>query len=177
MILSNWLICGRSAAGKTTAANVFASLNYHVVSAGDFFRSLVRDKTKAKSKLELLNLGAEFMTNYGSGELTQQLYLKTLSNKPNVVEGVRPLQTLLELKELLNAQVIYIDASEESRVKRLTERDHLSTQELEVELSHPLEKSVDTLSSHADHIIHNNGNLQLFEHNIRQLILGNKNDQ
>jgi len=116
-------ITGKNASGKTEVANFFREKGFSYYSLSDVVREEAKKKKLEPTRQNLINLGVELRKNLGNGATAILLKDKLKGNV--VVDSVRSIGEIEELRKSGNFFLIGIDASVELRFKRAKARGRI----------------------------------------------------
>jgi dephospho-CoA kinase len=125
-------ITGAFGSGKSTASEYIVSLGYKKISLSKFLEDeLVSLGETAITREKLQDLGNSWRTEYGSGVLGKKAVELILTNKFDrvVVEGIRNIEEIGELKKIGTVTLIALMVDRSVRYKRLeklTRREKLT---------------------------------------------------
>lgn len=121
-------ITGAFGSGKSTAANYFESKGYRKIYLSSYLEGEARKRDLPLTRKVLQDLGNEFREKHGNGILAK-MALKDLKNeKKIVIDGLRNLGEIEELKKNRNGIVLGIVADRDvpfDRLKNLKRREKL----------------------------------------------------
>ncbi len=181
-------VVGKIAAGKTTVAKFFEEKGFCRVSCSDPLIDLLNHSVseyswvpKLPEKAEptrdkLIEFGKHLKDRYGEDVLIRLAVDKKRNCKNIVIDGVRSEGEINAVKRL-GGKVIYVEASPETRFKRLVERkaskdktiksfeDFRAMDDVEEHLYHTSE-----LKGLADYIIVNEGTLEELRRKVEEII-------
>lgn len=165
------ILIGLPGGGKTTAASFLKSeFEFESVSAGDIVRSLCIAEGITTTRENLSKYGQRLLRKYGF-----QYFGKLLLNQANkfekvIFEGIRPPEVVSFLKsQIPKTLVIYIEASEKLRMSRLVSRGEDESNHKKV-MKAPMENEIIKYKPLSDVVIENQGDLDLFYHNLKQVV-------
>lgn len=171
-ILSNVLVfVGEIASGKTIICEILSEkLGFNHVSTRKCVAKLIQmDDFGIKDRTEFQKKAEIFINKKDSPFLLAKEIQKNikLSDKITVIDGIRHLQTLKELKKIFpELIVIYVDSTRDDSFRNYTTRSkkEASIDQFRDVRHHPVEEEIQQIKYEADAYIFNGGNKeQLFE--------------
>ena len=171
-ILSNVLVfVGEIASGKTIICEILSEkLGFNHVSTRKCVAKLIQmDDFGIKDRTEFQKKAEVFINKKESPFLlAKEIHNNIkLSDKINVIDGIRHLETLKELKKLFpELIVIYVDSTRDDSFRNYTTRSKkkASIDQFREVRHHPVEEEIQQIKYEADAYIFNGGNKeQLFE--------------
>jgi cytidylate kinase len=168
------VIAGLPGCGKTTAAKYLArTYSGRSVSAGDVFRRLASEVGLPTSRAVLQELGNRFLQQSGPVALADQLINEVGGTTRAVIEGIRPVETVVHLKKsVLDVLVIFIDSDLSVRCERLLRTRGIPVEDCHALMTVPLELSVLDIRSVADVVIENNASTEALFGALREAVEG-----
>ena len=178
-------LTGGIGSGKTAASDYFASLGVPVIDTDIIARTLVQPDSPAlqrildefgkhllneKGQLDRAKL-AQYIFNDATKrrrleailhplitqQMQQQLAALTATEQPSYVIIVIPLLLETGMQTLVD-RILVIDADENTRIKRVQDRDQRSQQDIKAIIQNQINR--ESRLQQADDILNNNGNLQ-----------------
>lgn len=117
-------ITGTFAAGKGEVVRMLRKQGFFHYSFGDFIREEAKKRGYETTIPELARLGNELRIDHGTGYIAQQLINRLQEEAPKyaVLESIRSLGELKELRRLPGFLLLSIDAPREVRYERMQRR-------------------------------------------------------
>lgn len=112
-------ITGAFGSGKSTAAKYFESKGYKMLSLSSFLEREAVKRNLPLTRKILQDLGNEFREKEGSGVLMKKALLEHKDEQKLVIDGLRNLEELEELKRIKGSLVLGIVADRKIRLNRL----------------------------------------------------------
>mgnify|MGYP001569803921 CR=1 FL=1 len=175
-------LTGKNASGKGEVANYLKSKGFVYYSLSDVIREEATKRKLEHSRDNLINLGNELRTKFGSNYLAQQINKKIKQQEKNKNFVIDSIRNPFEAKELMKNQnfvLIGIDASIELRFKRLLERNRVGDaktleefkqQEERENLKSDTNQQLDATFGMANKVIVNDGSLEELHKKIDKLL-------
>lgn len=116
-------LTGTIGSGKGTFSNYLKQKGFNYVSISDAVREEARMRDLAITREVLQNLGNLMREKYGNNYWAKKTLEKINKNKNWIIDGIRNIGEVEELKKLPNFVLVGIDASEEIRLKRIERRN------------------------------------------------------
>lgn len=138
---------GRLGTGKSSISTALAEdMGLKRVSFGDFVRSIARIRGMEPSRQVLQDIGAELESQDAVAFCRNVLKAGGWNpGEPVVIDGIRHARVLSVLRELVAPVPIFfvfLDAENQSREQRLSQRDSINSETLAVAESHSTEHDV-----------------------------------
>lgn len=150
------IISGLPGSGKTYASEHLTRIGYKRISVGDFFREIVRSAGKEETRKNLDLAGREYLGTHGPEALGQALVERINGSQKIVFDGIRPVESIAYLRSKFpNAKVIYLEATEVNRLRRLRDRG-LNDEDIEAIGTSSIEREGERVKNIADHTVVNN---------------------
>ena len=111
-------ITGAFGSGKTTASEYFEKKGYRVISLSSTLESEATKRKLPITRRVLQDIGNEWREKYGPGILAKKAFEQLASHKKVVIDGLRNLGEVEELKER-NGTLLAIVVDREIRFERL----------------------------------------------------------
>lgn len=168
-------LVGAVRSGKTTAGNFLCSqYGYTLASNSAILTEILAGMGIEPSRKNLSNLGDSLFKVLGN-EIIARYRLASLDGGPIVVDGIRYQDEILAYSSEATFKLIGIAAQDDYRYERARRLDSIkdkfiSRQEFEGLSNARSELQVPSLLRGCDVIIHNNGSLDQFEGQLRNLI-------
>lgn len=161
-----FVITGSLGAGKTTAAS-YISQKYgyqHLSFVDEIWKPILAERKIEVSRVNLQKLGIELMSNWGPEKIVCTLLAKADPTKTIIMDDVRRLDVVdIIRKHCRKVFLVYIDADFDMRYPRLVKRDNISSMEEQRQAeSVETETTIIDIKNHADYIILNHGDINLF---------------
>lgn len=115
-------LCGTIAAGKGAILDHLKSKGFRNLTFSDEIKEEARRRNIEINRENLQMLGTQMRTNYGGGILAKKLLEKVNAGENAVVDGVRNVAEIEELRKRKDFFLISIDAPQKLRFSRLIER-------------------------------------------------------
>ncbi|MBU2523269.1 MAG: AAA family ATPase [Nanoarchaeota archaeon] len=115
-------LCGTIAAGKGAILDHLKSRGFKNLTFSDEIREEARKRNIEISRENLQMLGTEMRTNHGRGILAKKLLEKVNEGENVIVDGVRNVAEIEELRKRKDFFLISIDAPQKLRFHRILER-------------------------------------------------------
>lgn len=118
------IVTGKTGSGKTVLSKALEAKGFFHVSAGDVFRDLAKVcDLDPRKREDLIKIGRSYMNVFGGGSLSSELIRRSGSNSRVVIDGVRPLETLIQLRQHYSrSAIIYIECDDVKRVQNAKAR-------------------------------------------------------
>jgi dephospho-CoA kinase len=161
--------------GKTTlSAELAVALGWPRVGFGDYVRSVAQEKGLPASRDALQQLGAALIAAGWDGFVQAVLrQARRAEDQGLVIDGIRhhmAISTLRTAVTPLNLCIVYLDASDGTRLERLTARGVADSAELARLDSHSTEREVLELRSIADiHVVSEGSISEVLDAILRRL--------
>lgn len=170
------VLIGLPGCGKTTAASFLSDLGFSSVSAGDTVRELYKKEHKLDKKAIV---SRELCSEFGSSLLAEkgfEYFADLLLERGNgaskvVFEGIRPIEVVqIICKKVPRTAIIYIDAPEQVRIKRLSVSKGETEDEYNKIIKVKMESEIESLKDSSDFIICNNDTLREYHFQLRNAV-------
>jgi len=115
-------LCGTIAAGKGTILDHLKSKGFKNLTFSDEIKEEARRRNIEINRENLQMLGTEMRTNFGGGILAKKLLEKVNEGENAVVDGIRNVAEIEELRKRPEFVLISIDAPQKLRFHRVLER-------------------------------------------------------
>ena len=157
------VLAGLPGSGKTTAARYLNSLGFDIISAGDTIREMCSAEGRSLSREALQDYGARLLKEKGYSHFAQILIRKAGSSQKVVFEGIRPVQVVQQLKEVLpDVYIIFVDTTDATRRARLRQYRGVDDRGYAELINVPLEQEVLRIREMADSVIVNDSSISRF---------------
>ena len=178
-------LTGKNAAGKGEAASYLKSKGFIYYSLSDVIRDEATKRGLEHSRDNLIKIGNELREKFAPNYLAQQINAKIkeiLKNNPKQNFAIDSIRSPFEAQELMknnNFTLVGVDATIETRFKRLLERNRLGDaktledfrkQEERENLKSDTNQQLDATFGMAKEIIINNGTLEELHTKIDDLL-------
>lgn len=175
-------LTGTNNAGKGEVAKYLISKGFVYYSCSDELRKEAKKMGLPETR-EILGhkIGDDLRRRFGKGILGKRIYEEIQKNKNNlvIIDSLRNLEEVNELRKLKNFNLIFVDAPVELRYKRALERkritDHISLEEFK-RVEEKEEKGINTLMKmedcykNADFKIINDSDLKTLYKKIEEIL-------
>jgi len=177
-------IAGEMASGKGTVAEYLVKEKQGVSYR---FSSILRDLSKRlyleENRENLQTMSTAVREYFGQNILWKVIRRDVASDKNEIIiiDGVRRVQDVEELKNLDEFKLVYLETDLEKRFERIKERGENSDdndktfEEFKKDHEREAEQEIKKLKIQADFIIDNNGSFEDLYEQINKIILKNKN--
>jgi len=174
-------LTGTFASGKGDAGKYLEKKGFTYYSCSDELRKELKKTGKEETRENLLGKGDELRSKFGRGILGKRIYEQILNDNKKlvVVDSLRNLEEVNELKKNKDFKLIFIDAPVEERYKRTVLRkrdsDNVSFEEFkekeqkEIKGSNTLVKTEDCFKN-ADFKIYNDGSIEELHKKIDEIL-------
>jgi len=115
-------LTGTNASGKSTAAKHLVRKGFRYYSLSDELRRMLKKRKISATRENLIEAGKYYRSKYGRGYLASVVAKKIKSKKNVVVDSIRNLGEVAELKKQKNFHLIALDAPVEIRFQRARRR-------------------------------------------------------
>ncbi|MBN1376770.1 AAA family ATPase [Candidatus Woesearchaeota archaeon] len=173
-------ITGYFASGKDTVAEYLEKKGFIHYSLSDVLRELLKKENKEITRENLQKRGNELRKKEGPDALAKRILKKLKQNNNYIISSVRTLGEIKILKENKDFKLIFVDASLETRFKRILkrnrEKDPRTIKELkEMEDFEKNDKKsygmhLDKCKKEADIIIKNDSSLKVLHKKINKML-------
>ncbi len=121
-------LTGSLGAGKGVVSEFLKEKGFVYLSLSDELREIAKEMKIELTRENLQNLGNQLREKYGSGFLSERIFNKIINQeyKKAIVDGIRNPAEIEVLKKLKNFFLVSVDAPQEIRFKRMTERNRES---------------------------------------------------
>ena len=176
-------LTGRNASGKGTVASFLMKSSFVYHSLSDTLRNELKSKDLVESRENLIKIGNELRDEGGPGILADLMIPNLNSLENHIVDSIRnPVEVNSLRREYSNHNftLIAVDASSETRYKRLKQRNRsgdsssweqfLAQEKLEESSTDPNKQQLLLTIKKADLYIDNSGTILELENNINEII-------
>ena len=174
-------LTGKNASGKGEVANYLKAKGFAYFSLSDELREEAREKDIEATRENMIKLGNQLRDEFGAEYLASKINNKIKKNEKDnfVVDSIRNLGEIEELRKNKNFILVGVDAPVELRFKRVMERgragDAKSLEEFkELEerenLKNKTGQQLDECLKDVDKLIINDGSLEELHDKVDQLI-------
>ena len=171
-------ITGLNCSGKSTACKFLKDLGFQSISLSDYIRKECHRRGLESSRNNMIWVGNEIRTNFGSAELTRRA-VKDFKKENIVVDSIRNIHELAEFKKLENFLLLSIDSPIEIRYQRSLLRnriedvdtlDEFRAKEKEEMSDNENAQQLHKIIEDADYIIINDSEMNELMENIRNVL-------
>jgi dephospho-CoA kinase len=132
-------LSGYPGSGKTFASSILTRYGFKRISAGEFFREILRSKGLPETRENLNDEGIRYLKINGEDGFAREMINRIDGADKVIFDGIRPIATIEYIKEKFSdSRVVFIDASETTRERRLLARG-LTRSEVNFIRSAPIE--------------------------------------
>ena len=184
--LSVYILTGQIGAGKTEAAQIFRKLGFSCFCADEVVKELYKEKDI------ILNINQIYPASVINGEVNRELLREIIFTDIKIMEKIenyiqplvfikfKKIEKLYKNKLIFimpiiknssffkNYEIIYINANEEIRKKRLQKRKNYNINMIKNIIKY--QKKIDQCINNSKHIIENDGTLSDLEKKIQKII-------
>lgn len=118
-------LTGTNAAGKGTVAKYLVEKGFRYYSLSDELRQLLKKRKIPATRANLIEGGKYYRKRFGRGYLAA-VVIKKIKDKNGVVDSIRNLGEVAELKKQKNFFLIAVDAPVQIRFRRAKKKDEQS---------------------------------------------------
>ncbi|MBI2671562.1 AAA family ATPase [Candidatus Woesearchaeota archaeon] len=174
-------LTGTFSSGKGEIGEYLISKGFTYYSCSDEIRKELEKREIEETLQNLINVGDELRRKFGRGILGKKVYEQILKDNKKlvVVDSLRNMEEVNELKKNKNFKLIFIDAPIEERYKRIKERKRSSDfvsfnefkkkEEDQIKGAGTLLKMEDCFKS-ADFKIYNNSSLEELHRKVDEIL-------
>ncbi|MDA4845249.1 AAA family ATPase [Hoeflea poritis] len=141
-------VSGKIGSGKTTfIRRLCEEHDFAVASFGTFFRKLAEDRNLPSNREVFQNITDEYFSKHNHIDLVTEVINKSGWNKENklLLDGMRYAETIPAVSNIIHPVplfLVYINVSENERIKRIEKRDNLRPNILKQHETHESESAV-----------------------------------
>lgn len=159
----NLVIIGSVGSGKTEICKYLKRYNFEHISTSNIIKKILNISFDSDRK-EVQNLTYEFIKKPQSTEFfAREIYKKMNKYKKNVIDGVRNIDTFINLKKLVNDHLplIFVQTTPDDAFRFFQKREdnRINFNDFVNYLSHPVESEVPYFAKEANLIFYNYGDL------------------
>ena len=174
-------LTGKNASGKGEVANYLKAKGFAYFSLSDELREEAKEKGIETTRENMIKLGNQLRDEFGAKYLASRINNKIKKNEKDnfVVDSIRNLGEIEELRKNKNFILVGVDAPVELRFKRAVERDRVGDAETlekfkqleeRENLKNKTGQQLDECLKAVDKIIVNDGSLEELHNKVDQLI-------
>jgi len=115
-------LCGKNAAGKTSAAEYLQKKGFYYRSLSDAVREEAKNRSLEDSRENLIAVGNDLRKKFGPGILADRVLMSIDKDKNYVIDSIRNPSEVAALKKRSDFFLFYIEANDEIRFKRTQSR-------------------------------------------------------
>ncbi len=116
-------LCGENGSGKTYVADYIVKRGFVYYSLSDIIRDMLKKESKEPTRENMQKKGEELVKVHGPGVLGKLIRNYVDPNVNTVVDSIRRVEEVEELKKIPGFALLYVTAPEEIRFKRIKERN------------------------------------------------------
>ncbi|OGS25446.1 MAG: hypothetical protein A2297_06005 [Elusimicrobia bacterium RIFOXYB2_FULL_48_7] len=171
-------LTGTNAAGKGEAADYLKSKGFRYFSCSDVLREGLSRQGKEPTRDNLIEYGNSLRRRYGAGVLAKRLKRK-LARK-SIVDSIRNVSEIRELRRLEDFILIGVDAPVKLRFKRALKRNRIGdaktlkdfiAKEKRENTADPNSQQLFRCLKEADVLVINNGTVKQLQNKIEKILL------
>jgi len=172
-------LTGRNASGKGEAADYLKTKGFVYFSLSDELREEAKERGVETTRENMIKLGNQLRGEFGANYLARKINEKIDGKGNFVVDSIRNLEEIDELRKNKNFILVGVDAPVEVRFERAVERgragdaktlEEFKELEQRENLKNKTGQQLDECLKAADKLIINDGSLDEFHKKIDQLI-------
>lgn len=171
-------LTGTNASGKGVVADILKKRGFSYHSLSDVIRDDLSAKDIAPTRENMIKRGNELRSSFGPAALAKEIGPRITSPRA-VIDSIRNLHEVEELKKLDNFKLVSVDAPLEIRYKRAQKRgrienaanlEQFKAMEEREKSQDDTAQQIDKCMKVADHTIINDGTIEELEKKIDDLI-------
>lgn len=173
-------ITGKNGSGKGEVAKFLVDSGYVYFSLSDMLREELASRGQDASRENLISVGNELRTKYGSGVLAERTLRKIGVDEHAVVDSVRNPFEVEALRRRKDFFLVSVETDAEVRFKRTLARNRdgdsktlesfLDVERREAQSADPATQQMDRTANMADAVICNNGSIDELHEEIREVV-------
>ena len=168
-------LTGKMGSGKDTLADILIVYGFKKYVYSDVIKRELKKRNMEPTRENLQNMGNILRERKGSDVLSKRIYEKIMEEKAEkaLVVGIRNQGEVEFFKRLENFKLVWVEANDDVRMKRLIERGSKKDPSTDDMFQRLEEKEKTTgiskLKELADVVIENNGNVSELEEKAREV--------